>query len=119
MARRTTSPTSAGFFDLVARAAFCNPFADEYLDFCRRIGGSDDSAAAGAVVAARVDALATAGRAELRLYRGSEQETMRLVFLYLMLTNAFAMRSIRSSSISFAPVRHPFRSRLLPTRLCG
>jgi DNA-binding NtrC family response regulator len=82
MARRRSLSTSADYFALAARAAFSNPFADEYADFCRQLGGSNDPGAMAAAVASRVDALAAAGRAELRAYRGEERDTMQLVFLF-------------------------------------
>jgi len=74
MGRRVASlPLDPDFCQRAARAAFVNPFGDEFLELYPALEAECTS---------RVDEIAAEGLADLRLYSGTVRETMRLVLLY-------------------------------------
>lgn len=77
------------FWELIARAAFCNPFSSERVELDRRILGpvSDPYSTAHAerlrqAAAECAGKLTAAGAADFRSYAGSEREVMRVGFLF-------------------------------------
>jgi transcriptional regulator with AAA-type ATPase domain len=75
MARRARllSTSASDFYRQTARAAFTNPFEDEFEELYPRIELECSS---------RVDTLESRGLAELRHYTGQEREMMRMVLLF-------------------------------------
>jgi len=69
-------------FALISRAAFCNPFTDEYREMIDQISEGAGPQGVGPAVTDRVEAIAKRGFGELGDFSGKERETMRLVFLY-------------------------------------
>jgi hypothetical protein len=70
------------FFETVARAAFCNPFTDEYQGLIDDISHFTGRDGVGPMVATRVESAARQGLGELSDFPGKQREIMRLVFLY-------------------------------------
>lgn len=85
----TVDAADRDFWEVIARAAFSNPFSEERVELDRRIIGPvmDPYSPAHAerirqVVSERVRRLATAGLADVRRYVGTERGVMRAVFLF-------------------------------------
>ncbi len=77
------------FWELIARAAFCNPFSDERAELDQRfIGSAADPYSAARVerlrqvISERVRKLEAAGLADVRRFAGTEREVMRAGFLF-------------------------------------
>ena len=78
------------FFQMVARAALCNPFSSERADLDRRITGVSRTdldreemvRIVTAKVAEQLQKLEKAGRADIRLYTGEEQRYVGVTFLF-------------------------------------
>jgi hypothetical protein len=78
-----------GFWEVLVRAAFSNPFSQERRDLDRKIVGKvgdpyslEHAERLRRAVSARVEPLAQVGRADFRCYLGPDRELMRVAFLF-------------------------------------